>query len=169
MQVSFHVRNAVGSDAAEIARLSAELGYPASVEEISSRLARLLPQSAQFIAVAAGPERLLGWVQTERRMLLESGEKAEIVGLVVGVEARRAGVGRALVLAAERWAYSQRLGTVVVRSNIVRAESHPFYEGIGYERRKTQHTYAKVLRGDRQGTRNGSTPRRNAPRNTPSG
>ena len=148
MQVSLHVRKAANSDAAEIARLSEELGYPSSVEETSARLAVLLPLATQFIAVAVGPDRLLGWVEMERRMLLESGEKAEIVGLVVGAAARRSGVGSALVLAAEQWALSQGLKTVVVRSNIVRAESHPFYERIGYARKKTQHTYAKELPGD---------------------
>jgi hypothetical protein len=35
------------------------------------------------------------------------------------------------------------LHTVVVGSNVVRAESHPFYEGIGYQRTATSHTYRK--------------------------
>lgn len=77
-------------------------------------------------------------------MLLESGERAELVGLVVRSDARRIGVGKALVLAAEHWASAQGLQTITVRSNIVRAESHPFYESIGYVRKKTQHTYAKA-------------------------
>ena len=34
---------------------------------------------------------------------------------------------------------------IVVRSNVVRPESHPFYEKIGYERKKTQHVYARSL------------------------
>ena len=32
-----------------------------------------------------------------------------------------------------------------VRSDIVRAESHPFYQRVGYERAKTQHVYRKRL------------------------
>jgi len=31
------------------------------------------------------------------------------------------------------------------RSNAVRAESHPFYQRLGYARTKTQHYYRKAL------------------------
>ena len=34
---------------------------------------------------------------------------------------------------------------MTVRSNVVRHESHPFYERVGYERTKTQHAYRKRL------------------------
>ena len=30
-----------------------------------------------------------------------------------------------------------------LRANVVRPESHPFYEKISYERTKTQHVYAR--------------------------
>lgn len=143
------IRPAVPSDAAEIARLATELGYPSSVEEISSRLARLLLSPAHFVAVAeADAMSLAGWVVTERRLLLESTERAEIVGLVVSANARRTGIGRTLVDAAESWASAQRLSVISVRSNIARVASHPFYESLGYGRSKTQHAYTKRLRTD---------------------
>lgn len=143
------IRPAVPSDAAEIARLATELGYPSSVEDISSRLARLLPSPAHFVAVAdADATSLAGWVVTERRLLLESAERAEIVGLVVSANARRTGIGRTLVDAAESWAIAQRLSVISVRSNVARVESHPFYESLGYGRSKTQHAYTKRLRTD---------------------
>ena len=34
---------------------------------------------------------------------------------------------------------------LLVRSNVTRPESHPFYERLGYERIKTQHSYRKTL------------------------
>ena len=37
------------------------------------------------------------------------------------------------------------LHTVVVRSNVVRPESHLFYEGIGYQRTATSHVYHKQV------------------------
>ena len=37
------------------------------------------------------------------------------------------------------------LPEVSVRSNVVREESHPFYERLGYTRAKTQHVYRKAL------------------------
>jgi len=32
-----------------------------------------------------------------------------------------------------------------VRSNVARAQSHPFYAAMGYDRVKTQHVYCKAL------------------------
>lgn len=78
-------------------------------------------------------------------MTLESGERIEIVGLVVSAAVRQGGVGRRLVDDAEQWAVSQGFDTIGVRSNVARAESHPFYERLGYVRGKTQHVYGKAL------------------------
>jgi GNAT superfamily N-acetyltransferase len=134
------------TDAAEIARLSLELGYQASVEETRSALGRMLGSPRYFVVVAsAGSGPLLGWAAAERRLSLESGESAEITGLVVATSARRLGVGRALVAAAEQWARGNGFTSIRVRSNVTRAESHPFYESQGFERAKTQHAYRKAL------------------------
>lgn len=139
------IRPATLDDADEIARLSGELGYPATTADMRSRLSILLPQATQFIAVAARGSALYGWIAAERRVLLEYGERAEIVGLVVDVRARRGGIGQRLVCAAERWMREQGLREITVRSNAARIESHPFYERLGFVRRKTQHSYAKAL------------------------
>ena len=84
-----------------------------------------------------------GVIMAEHRVLLLYGPQVEIMGLSVGSDVRRMGVGRALVKAVEAWA--QQIGDrqIVVRSNVVRPESHPFYEKIGYKRKKTQHVYAR--------------------------
>ncbi len=140
------IRPAQLDDSDEIARLSGELGYPRSAQDIRSALKMLLESPRCQVAVASGHEnRLSGWIVVERRTLLESGETAEITGLVVSASARRTGVGKALVSCAEQWAAGQGLPSVRVRSNISRAESHPFYERLGYARMKTQHTYEKPL------------------------
>lgn len=142
------LRAARADDAAGIARLAGALGYPVDAGTVKARLEALLPQAGQHVVVAAGEGALLGWVAAERRLTLESGERVEIVGLVVDAAARRSGVGRALVAEAERWAQAQGFAEIVVRSNVVRAESHPFYRGLGYLCRKTQHVYAKPLAVD---------------------
>jgi GNAT superfamily N-acetyltransferase len=70
---------------------------------------------------------------------------AEIFGLVVAQGRRASGVGRRLVEAVEQWARGRGLTDISVRSNVVRPESHSFYERIGYPRLKTQHVYRKRL------------------------
>ena len=139
------IRPALVADAVSIARLATELGYPTSREQATSRLEVLASRDSHFIAVAELSSRVVGWVAAERRVLLESGERAEIVGLVVEPESRRSGVGAALVRAAETWAIAQGLSAIGVRSNVVRTAAHPFYEKLGYVRTKTQHAYSKDL------------------------
>ena len=146
MSNSLRIRPARLDDSAEIARLSGELGYPATVEEIRLTLGGLLESAKYSVAVTEGDgNQLTGWIVVERRVFLESGEKAEITGLVVSASVRRMGVGKALVAHAERWTARQGMASIRVRSNISRAESHLFYEGLGYLRKKTQHSYEKLL------------------------
>jgi GNAT superfamily N-acetyltransferase len=143
---SVTIRPARPADAARIAALSGQLGYPVAPEEISSRLARLLGCEDGAVLVAElSPEGVIGWTHVARVEILEYGVRAEILGLVVDRTARRHGAGRRLVEAAEQWAVARGLRQIGVRSNITRAESHPFYERLGYERWKTQHAYRKAL------------------------
>lgn len=90
--------------------------------------------------------RLAGFVGLEQRLMIESGERVEIVGLVVDERARRTGTGRRLVAAAEDWARARGMPELFLRSNVLRAEAHPFYEQLGFLRTKTQHAYVKPLR-----------------------
>ena len=139
------LRPAGMADAAEVTRLCVELGYPASVEDMTARLGVVLSAGDRQVFVVEDGMKLLGWIGVELRTSLETGRKAEIVGLVVDADARRSGTGRRLVSAAEDWVRQHGLDAVMVRSNTVRTESHPFYEGIGFVRRKSQHVYFKTL------------------------
>ena len=141
------IRPAKLSDSAEIARLAEELGYPAAAGGISARLQLLLDQPNHFVAVAAieNKEELRGWIAAEKRTLLVATPQIEIMGLVVDQKARRAGTGHALIAALEDWARERGTRYIVVRSNVLRHGSHPFYQGLGYRREKSQHVYVKEL------------------------
>jgi GNAT superfamily N-acetyltransferase len=140
------IRAATLADAAEIARLSAQLGYPADVAVFADRLERLLPLATHAVLVCeGGGGRLAGFIGLEQRLTVESGDKAEVVGLVVDARARRTGVGRRLVAAAGDWARARGLRELFLRSNVVRPEAHAFYPALGFERSKTQHVYRKSL------------------------
>ena len=139
------IRRAQLADAAEMARLSDELGYPMPTAEMTRRLAVLLANERHYVVVAASGERLFGWMHVEHRFSLEGGDRAELMGLVVDSTARRRGLGRELVDVAENWALAHGLSSLTVRSNATRTLSHPFYESLGYSRSKTQHVYTKVV------------------------
>jgi len=139
------LRNAVLSDSAEIAQLTAELGYAADAKAISERLAGIVDQRNQLVLVAILEERILGWMQAHASVVLESGYRVEIVGLIVGKDSRRAGIGRSLVQRAELWARQLGANAIVVRSNTKRIESHRFYPALGFSTSKTQTVYRKHL------------------------
>ncbi len=140
------VRAAKPDDAGQIARLCAELGHRTAAAEIGVRLQRLAYSPCDRCWVAECDGVVTGWLQAQLAEILASGRRVEIAGLVVSKDARRTGVGRALVAAAERWAAELHATTVVVRSNNTREVSHTFYPGLGFVRTKTQHVYSKSLK-----------------------
>jgi len=142
------IRPVTSEDAAAVAALSGQLGYPVAAEAIAARLERLLGRDDQLVlaAVAADGE-LAGWIHAAEQDLVEAERRCEILGLVVDGRRRRGGIGRGLVAEAERWAASRGLRQMSVRSNVAREESHPFYEAQGYGRVKTQQVYRKPIGG----------------------
>ena len=89
----------------EVRDTVAELGYPVETATIRPRLEALLVHPNHLVTVAAGPNvHLSGFVVAEYRSLLLYGAQVEIMGLCVGSDARRMGVGRALVALVEKWA-----------------------------------------------------------------
>ncbi len=139
------LRAAEPADADAIAALSGQLGYPAAARDIQDRLVRLAGSPEHLVLVAVDGSTVIGWIHAAHQLVLEAGDRCEIVGLVVDREARGKGIGRQLVERVERWAGGRGLRLMSVRSAVTRAESHPFYERLGYERIKTSHTYRKRL------------------------
>jgi GNAT superfamily N-acetyltransferase len=146
MAEALTIRSAVPTDAHRLAELSGVLGYASSAAAMAQRLERLLGRAEEAVLVAELPSgQVVGWLHGSEQELLVSGRRCEILGLVVAAEHRGQGVGRELVAAVEQWAVGRGLTQIAVRSNVVRAESHPFYERLGYARAKTQHAYRKRL------------------------
>ena len=138
----------IREDAAAIAALSGQLGYPESAEVVATRLDRLLGREDQLVLAAVADDgELSGWIHAADQDLVEAERRCEILGLVVDGRHRRGGIGRRLVAEAERWAAGRGLRQMSVRSNVAREESHPFYQAQGYDRVKTQQVYRKPIGG----------------------
>ncbi len=140
------IRRARAGDAARIAELSGQLGYPVPAREMAGRLKRVMKDrdAACFVAEDAG--EIAGWVHVSVTDLLEVVRRAEINGLVVEEKTRSRGTGKYLLEAAENWARGQKCKTVSVRSNVLRERAHGFYERNGYECYKVQKAFTKKMK-----------------------
>jgi len=140
------IRRAKITDAARIAELSGQLGYPATAEQIRRRLRQIQPVSHNAVFVAdAGEAGILGWLHVSKEALLETEVRAEVNGLVVAEGHRSLGAGAQLLAAAEDWARGHGCTGMSVRSNVIRERAHKFYERNGYEQYKTQKSFRKPL------------------------
>ena len=140
------IRRAKGSDAARLAQLAGELGYPTSTAQMKQRLRQIKPASQHAIFVAALPQgEVVGWLHLSVEPLLEVDLRGEVNGLVVGEKRRSLGAGAVLLAAAETWARKQGCKSISVRSNVIRERAHKFYERNGYEHYKTQKAFRKAI------------------------
>jgi GNAT superfamily N-acetyltransferase len=140
------IRKARQSDAARIAELSGQLGYPTTKAQMAARVKSALRMKNGGCFVAENKTHgVIGWVHVSITPLLEVERRAEINGLVVAEQARSQGAGAKLLQAAEQWARKMRCGGMSVRSNVLRERAHNFYLRQGYEHYKTQKAFRKTL------------------------
>ena len=139
------IRRASAADAANLARLSDQLGYPATAEDCARRLLEIDRNSEHVVFVAATGDVVIGWVHALIGHSLVADTTAEVAGLVVDQAYRSQRVGRVLMEQVERWAQQQGCVAVRLRSNVVRSRAHAFYQNLGYELTKTSKTFYKRL------------------------
>ncbi|MDR2284451.1 MAG: GNAT family N-acetyltransferase [Sphingobacterium sp.] len=139
------IRSAKISDALAITNLVGQLGYPAELVSIESRLSILLSNHDITVFVAVVDEQVVAWMQANYSMSLETDYGVEIIGLVVDNQIRGQGVGAALIREVVTWARKKEAGFLRVRCNVLRTESHLFYQKNGFTLRKEQKVFDMVL------------------------
>lgn len=129
------VREARRDDVVTIARLLAQLGYPASDELIDRRLQQQLDHDDACLLVAEGDDaQLLGFISLHfiAQLALE-GDFCRISYLCVDSTARSRGIGELLVQAAEQRARGRGCDRIELHCDVRREAAHRFYERLGYE------------------------------------
>ena len=140
------IRPARLDDAGAIAALTTQLGYPVDAQTQSRRLAPVLASDRDEVLVAVdAADRPIGWIHVQGRLFLEGDDQAQIAGLVVGEGHRSAGIGAALLAAAEAWAAARDLRSMRVMSRVQRTGAHRFYERHGYAVAKTSLVFDRRL------------------------
>ena len=133
------------ADAREMVGLIEELGHPTPLSDVETRLARLLERGDQAVFVAEEEGVLLGWIHVQEFLSLSSDPSGLVTGLVVDPAARRRGLGRGLMEAAEGWARALSLSSLRLRARLARAGAHAFYRRLGYQLAKKQLQFRKEL------------------------
>jgi GNAT superfamily N-acetyltransferase len=136
------VRDARPADAAAVAALCGELGYPITTEHAAAHIAD--PRGVSLLVADRGGV-VIGWIELAVRRTVEFGDAAEIQAFVVTEGERGRAVGSALLASAEAWARARGLPRMRVRSNVIRERTHRFYVERGYTERKRQVVFDKVL------------------------
>jgi GNAT superfamily N-acetyltransferase len=140
------IRDATAADAADVAALLCELGYPTTAGEAADRLRR--PDARVLLAESEG--RVVGLAAIAvASQLHHAAPTARVTALVVSEAARGRGAGRRLMASAEELAREAGCHDIELTSGIrlEREAAHRFYEALGYER--TSYRFHRRLGGGR--------------------
>jgi GNAT superfamily N-acetyltransferase len=129
------IREARLGDASALAVLMCQLGYETQRTEMETRLKSILcnPAYRTFVAIMDGD--VCGMIGTLTYTSYEHNEPSgRILAMVTLEAARRRGIGRALMEAAEENFAKKGIGRVALDTQLAREDAHKFYESLGYER-----------------------------------
>ena len=112
-----------------------ELGYKTTPAEMRRRLRSILDDVNYRTLVAEVDGKVCGMIGTLAYASYEHNDPSgRILALVTLANARRRGIGRALIASAEK-AFAQKAVTrVSLDTRLTRKDAHKFYESLGYER-----------------------------------
>jgi len=143
--MEFSIRPAEIKDSESITGLSIQLGYESNYSVTHKRLKEILKNDDNRVFVAIDNEKVIGWIHGFYTLRIESDSFIEIGGLVVSENYRKSGIGKTLIESVIKWAESRKYNSIRARCNIIRIESHKFYENIGFRINKEQKIFDKKL------------------------
>jgi GNAT superfamily N-acetyltransferase len=131
------IRPAGVEDAAAIAPMLAELGYPTEPETVRARLARIAGDADHtgilLAEVDGAPAALIGYQLIEH--LERAAPTCRITALVTGREHRRRGLAARLLAAVAELARERGCDRLEVTTRPHREDALPFYLGAGFAER----------------------------------
>ena len=143
------LRNITLYDAQEIQRISNfELGYDVNLNIVKKQIKKLTEDSLHHIIIGYENEqtrKIIGFVHAELYESLYMDTGLNILGLAVDSDFQGQGIGKKLMSSIEEYALKNNISYIRLNSNVRRAESHKFYESIGYVCDKTQKRLIKKL------------------------
>ena len=127
------VRAATADDAERFASLLTDEGYPAGASDLAARIARFSTEDSRVLAAEASGE-VIGFVAFHVLPRFETDELfARIVALVVDPGVRARGIGRQLMIEAERLAAEEGAAFLEVTAGHHRPDARKLFESLGYD------------------------------------
>jgi GNAT superfamily N-acetyltransferase len=151
------IRLCRSEDAAALAELAGQLGYPCRSEDASLRMVGYMEAEDRAIVVAEVEGRVVAWASLEVLGHFYIEPRVEISGFVVDAAHRSQGIGGKVMAFIEAWAASKGYGLLRVRTNSIRKDAHRFYERQGFAREKEQLVYEKPVAPGRLGPAGGDS------------
>jgi GNAT superfamily N-acetyltransferase len=128
------VREATPADAAALAPLLTELGYPSDPQAVAERVATLAADKWSGVWVAVVNGAIAGAASAHASPLLSRDARiCRITAMIVTESAQGAGVGRALLARVEQEARDWNCDRIEVTSSDHRAGAHAFYARLGFQ------------------------------------
>lgn len=128
------IRDAQHDDAAAIAQLLGELGYPNTPEFAMTKIQRMTGRRQDRILVAEKHSRVVGVLSLHIMPLLHKrGDLCRVSSLVVTGKSRGQHIGCRLMEMAEIYARANNCAFIEITSGDHRVEAHGFYTKIGYK------------------------------------
>ena len=136
------IREMTIHDAKDVTSLSSQLGYPLSLAQIEKNIFAVISNSDHCAFVAMINNQVVGWIGVSHSIQIEVEEYTEIHGLVIDKNYRKAGIGKKLIEKAKEWAKEKGDSKLNLHCNIIRTETHKFYEHLGFKEIKQQKVYS---------------------------
>lgn len=130
------VRMIETSDIQGLMPLIAQLGYPATIEQLKKRYELFMSLDGYGLAVACDQTQVIGFVVWSKSVLFVSdAARMRVEGLIVDEKYRGQGVGKKLMMFLEEFAKKFSPVIIDLTSGLRRAQdgSHEFYKRLGYE------------------------------------
>jgi ribosomal protein S18 acetylase RimI-like enzyme len=142
---SVRLRRATAADAERIAAMFTDEGYPAGTSDIVARLERFASPAAAVIVADAGGE-VLGFIALHVVPRFEHDDRfVRILALVVDPGVRDRGVGRLLMLEAERIGAEAGAAFSEVTAGHHRPAARRLYESLGYDASVTAYLRKRLV------------------------
>ncbi len=130
------IRSSTVNDSEAIRNLSVQLGYQPTLDTVISGLEAMAKTEGYEVVVITQNNVVAGWMSLGVRLRIEDVPFFEVLAIVTDEAKRGSGFGKALMRYAEANAHEKNIPLVLLYSNVIREESHKFYNRVGYQKYK---------------------------------